>query len=269
VKVQELDLNKIKIQNNVRSINEEDLQELMGSIKREGLINPITVSKVNGHCVIVAGHRRFFAVKKLGWATITCNVLKKMTALDTGVMQLNENVQRGNMSSYQLGAAIMKLMDSDKLTVGEISERLSLNIARVKGAIDVARRLPPEARSSIKVSMPNMKIKKGEISQTVASRILRMRQDGTIRTAGVKELLKFCQDSDSIGLRRIDSIRAKISNGSSVTHAIKSESETHYYTIGVQLKNSDMKKLKKKYTQRKMKDMVASALTHKFKVKFA
>ena len=44
-------------------IDKDSVMELAENIKQIGLINPITVKKKNGKFEIVAGHRRFLALK--------------------------------------------------------------------------------------------------------------------------------------------------------------------------------------------------------------
>ena len=56
------------------TMDEGKLSELIESIRAHGLINPIAVKLSGERFEVLAGHRRFIAVKALGWASVTCMV---------------------------------------------------------------------------------------------------------------------------------------------------------------------------------------------------
>lgn len=102
--IKEIALTKIVRGSNVRNEKETDLQELADSINKIGLIHPIKVQPVGkGKFEIIAGHRRFEAVKMLGEPFITCDVVEESLNFKEKLsMQVQENVQRKNMSAYEL-----------------------------------------------------------------------------------------------------------------------------------------------------------------------
>lgn len=69
------------------------LKELADSIKENGLINPISVRRVGDHYEIIAGERRYRAVKSLGQKDIQCFVYVAETSdLETELLSLAPNV---------------------------------------------------------------------------------------------------------------------------------------------------------------------------------
>jgi len=64
--IQELNLNKISHPPNQLRLKLDNLDELALSIKEHGLLQPIIVRPVERKYEVVAGNRRFQAVKKLG-----------------------------------------------------------------------------------------------------------------------------------------------------------------------------------------------------------
>ena len=59
--------------NSIRSYVKDDRTELIISMKKEGLINPIVVEPSNkGKFKLIHGYRRLLAAKALGWKTINC-----------------------------------------------------------------------------------------------------------------------------------------------------------------------------------------------------
>ncbi len=107
-------------------INEEDINELALSIDQHGLINPITIQEdQEGRLIIIAGHRRFLAVKKLGRKTIHTRVLKNTTKTEVTVIAAIENLQRSDMNIIEEADLINGLHFDGKLSCGEISDLLS------------------------------------------------------------------------------------------------------------------------------------------------
>lgn len=98
-----LEVSKIIPVKNIRNEHDNEISELADSINRQGLINPITVMPVSGGKYrIIAGHRRFEAVKRLGFSHIECQVLDSLSEKDIVLTQIAENVQRKNMSAQEL-----------------------------------------------------------------------------------------------------------------------------------------------------------------------
>lgn len=76
--IKEIALSKIVRGSNVRNEKETDLQELANSINKVGLIHPIKVQPAGkGKFEIIAGHRRYEAMKILGEPFITCDVIEE------------------------------------------------------------------------------------------------------------------------------------------------------------------------------------------------
>ncbi len=98
-------VNSIKVKKRVRS-GTGDIQALMESIKRYGLINPITVNEKNE---LIAGERRLRAAIHLGWATIPAVVISGLDPVVELEMEIEENVQRAEFSEEDLVRAYMKL----------------------------------------------------------------------------------------------------------------------------------------------------------------
>ena len=100
-----LDMSLIVNGKNIRNEKDSEITELAASILKQGLINPILVKKrqKDGKYVVIAGHRRYEAVKYLGLPHIECNIVDDdLDEKDILVAQVAENVQRKNMSAWEL-----------------------------------------------------------------------------------------------------------------------------------------------------------------------
>ena len=82
------------------SQQQESIDELSGSIKKHGLLQPIIVRPINRGFEIVAGHRRFQACKILRWKTIPAMV-KDVSDKDAFEIQLVENIQRKTLDPIE------------------------------------------------------------------------------------------------------------------------------------------------------------------------
>ena len=100
-----IEMAKIKSGKNIRNERDTDIQELADSIEANGLINPIMVKAIGGGLYeVVAGHRRYEAVKRLGLPHIECNITDETSERDLMLAQIAENVQRKDMSALELVA---------------------------------------------------------------------------------------------------------------------------------------------------------------------
>lgn len=99
-----IELEKITNGKNIRNERDEEINELAKSIEENGLINPIFVKRIpGGKYEVIAGHRRFEAVKRLRLPYIECNVADdEKSEKDVLLMQIAENVQRKDMSAQEL-----------------------------------------------------------------------------------------------------------------------------------------------------------------------
>lgn len=85
--------------------DQEKIAELAEAIKANGLIAPIAVRKVEGRYQIIAGERRLRAVKQLGYSTIQAIIFDADDEA-TALMALSENIDREELSDYEVGQAI-------------------------------------------------------------------------------------------------------------------------------------------------------------------
>ena len=91
-----------------RTTFDDSIQSLADSIKTEGLLQPIVVTKEGTKYRIVAGERRYRAATLLGLGEIECRILRK-NAKDTYRLAVIENLQRENLDAIDEAKAFRKL----------------------------------------------------------------------------------------------------------------------------------------------------------------
>ena len=124
------------------------IRELVLSIKKYGLIQPITVRPMNSGFEVVAGHRRLRACKLLRWKRIPCTIrsLSDKTAFE---IQLVENIQRESLEPIEEAESFKKyVLDYGWGGVSHLAEVISKSEQYVSGRIQMLR-LPEEILNEI------------------------------------------------------------------------------------------------------------------------
>jgi len=122
----ELDINFIEINpfQPRTNFNEDTLQELAKSIKEVGVIQPITVRKLEfNKYQLISGERRLRASKLLGLATIPAYI-RLANDNESLVMALVENIQRHDLDPIEVAISYQRLIEEVNLTQEEMSERV-------------------------------------------------------------------------------------------------------------------------------------------------
>jgi len=106
------------------SINPDGLRELANSIADIGLINPITVEKINDHYVLRAGHRRLEAHKLLGRTTIDCSIRAPDEMGNGETVTWAENLDREDLSPMEEAHTLGRAHHVHGLTIDTIARRV-------------------------------------------------------------------------------------------------------------------------------------------------
>ncbi|KPM31675.1 Chromosome (plasmid) partitioning protein ParB [Croceitalea dokdonensis DOKDO 023] len=104
--------------------NDEALKELASSIRELGIIQPITVRKLDFNTFqLVSGERRYRASKLIGLKTIPAyiRIANDQESLE---MALVENIQRQDLDPIEIALSYQRLIDDIQLTQEKMSERV-------------------------------------------------------------------------------------------------------------------------------------------------
>lgn len=113
---------------------DEKIAELSQTIKTHGMIQPIVVREREGKYEIIAGERRWRAVKKLGWERIPA-IVKEFNDSQTASIALIENLQREELTAIEEAMAYSQLLELHNLTQESLAQRLG------KGQSTIANKL--------------------------------------------------------------------------------------------------------------------------------
>ena len=106
------------------NFNEETLQELDSSIKELGVIQPITVRKLEfNKYQLISGERRLRASKIAGLSVIPAYI-RIANDNDSLVMALVENIQRHDLDPIEIALSYQRLIDEVQLTQEQMSDKV-------------------------------------------------------------------------------------------------------------------------------------------------
>lgn len=200
--INEIDVNQIKANPNQprREFDPNSLQELADSIAEIGVIQPITVRKMENETYqIIAGERRWRASIKAGLTSIPAYV---RTADDENMMEmaLIENIQREDLNSLEIALAYQHLLEEYSLTQERLSERIGKSRTTITNYLRLLK-LPAQ----IQVALQNKTIDMGH------ARALLSLDNATLQIKLFQEIL-----SEGLSVRKVEEMVRALTEGESV-----------------------------------------------------
>ncbi len=126
----------------------DGLEKLKQSIQENGVIQPITVRKVNGEFELIAGERRLRAVQELGFQEIPAFIMDVVSEDQMLEMALVENIQREDLNPIELAKAYQRLQKEYGLTQEAIAQKVGKDRASVANFIRLLK-LPDIIQESL------------------------------------------------------------------------------------------------------------------------
>lgn len=131
-----------------REFDEDKLQELVESIREHGVLQPIVVRKSAGlGYEIIAGERRFRAVRRLGMPTIP-GVVRDISDRQAMEIALIENLQREDLNPIEIAEAYAKFMELFGLTQEQLAARVGQSRSHVANLLRLLS-LPEDIRVDV------------------------------------------------------------------------------------------------------------------------
>ncbi|RWY55605.1 ParB/RepB/Spo0J family partition protein [Mucilaginibacter gilvus] len=160
VKISEVEVNPFQPRT---EFDDQALADLSASIKLQGLIQPITVRRINSHSFqLISGERRLRASKLAGLTQIPAYI---RSANDQQMLEmaLIENIQREDLNAIEVALSFQRMIDELKLKQEELGDRVSKNRSTVTNYLRLLK-LPP----TIQVSLRDAEISMGHAKALLA-----------------------------------------------------------------------------------------------------
>ena len=125
--------------------DDEDMENLIESIKERGVITPATVRKLpNGRYEMISGHRRKRACEKLGMETLRCEVVD-MNKEEATILMVESNFQRSEILPSEKAFAYKMRLEAMKRLPGrpnkENSAPVGSNLIGVRSNDELAEKV--------------------------------------------------------------------------------------------------------------------------------
>jgi ParB family transcriptional regulator, chromosome partitioning protein len=126
-------------ENDRKTFDKAELQELADSIKQHGILQPILVGLRSGsqfelRFLIVAGERRWRAAKMAGLKEVPAQITDR-DGLQVSLARLDENLKRVDLSPIEKAQALKRLMDAHGLTQKEVGEAVGVQQGQVSNML--------------------------------------------------------------------------------------------------------------------------------------
>ena len=141
-----------------RRFEDDSIIRLADSIRRYGILQPLTVRRIEGEGTknalfeIIAGERRFRAAKLLGLSYVPCIIIK-VDDRRSAELALIENIQRENLNLFEQASAIASLIDMYDLTQDEAAKQLSMSQSFVANKLRILRLTLPEREKILRYGL--------------------------------------------------------------------------------------------------------------------
>ena len=176
------------------TFNEEELQELADSIAQYGVIQPITVRKLQtGYYQIIAGERRWRAARIAGLTEIPVRVLEADDKL-TAELALVENLQRSDLNPIEEAKGYQSLMRDYGLT----QEETARSVGRSRPTVTNAMRLLNLSPAVLRL------VEDGKLSAGHARALLPLEKDD-IQLQAAEEVIR-----SGLSVRKTEALAARL-----------------------------------------------------------
>lgn len=130
-----------------REISGPEFDELVSSVRRHGILQPVIVRpKADGY-ELVAGERRWRAAKDAGLVTIPA-VVKNVDDREMLELALIENLRREDLNPIERAAAYRRLSDEFQMTQDQVAEAVGSSRPAVANTLRLLE-LPAEVQTAI------------------------------------------------------------------------------------------------------------------------
>ncbi|WP_290660653.1 ParB/RepB/Spo0J family partition protein [Ignavibacterium sp.] len=176
------------------------LEELKKSILINGLIQPITVRRIQGNRYqLISGERRLRAFKDIGYKEIPAYIIKVDSDEVLLALALIENIQREHLNPIEVAKAYKRLIDECHLTQEEIADKVGKDRTTIANTIRLLK-LPDRIQEALI---------REEISMGHARALISL-PDEQLQLFALEKILK-----DGLSVRKVEQLAKVISQKSS------------------------------------------------------
>lgn len=191
-----------------QEFDQAELDKLMDSIKRQGVLQPLAVENIPGSkdYLILDGERRYRASTKLGLKVLPVKVYAAMDEKARLMTRWAIQEQQVSWSSFDKARAILAIKDSMQLAETDVANMLGLTVATIQGYIYLMRISKRSQGRLAKLKLPFNQIRAlGRVlvsvqedgdANAVEDAIVKRMEDGHIKNATDVQRFKYALVAD-------------------------------------------------------------------------
>ncbi|WP_342536622.1 nucleoid occlusion protein [Sporosarcina sp. FSL K6-3508] len=173
--------------------NDEKIEELARTIHTHGVIQPIVIRKMDEEQYeIIAGERRYRAMRKLGWSEVPA-IVRNLNDKETASIALIENLQREELTAIEEAYAYESLLKLHELTQEALAQRLGKGQSTIANKMRLLK-LPEEIQDAILKQEISERHARALLPLKEAALQLEVMEEVKINHYNVKQLEKRIQE---------------------------------------------------------------------------
>jgi len=130
-----------------KNFNSQEQKQLVDSIKKSGIIQPIVVRKQDKGYEIIAGERRWRAAQAAGLKDVPI-VIRVASDMEAAEISLIENIQREELNPLEEANAYVTLLENFRLSQEEIAVRVGKDRSTIANSVRLLK-LPAKAKTAL------------------------------------------------------------------------------------------------------------------------
>jgi ParB family transcriptional regulator, chromosome partitioning protein len=130
-----------------KNFNDKDQKQLVDSVKKSGIIQPIVVRKTDSGYEIIAGERRWRAAQAAGLHEVPV-IIREAEDVDVAELSLIENIQREELNVLEEASAYQTLMEKFGFSHEEISSRVGKDRSTIANTLRLLK-LPRDIKNAL------------------------------------------------------------------------------------------------------------------------
>ncbi len=175
--------------------DQESLIELTHSIQEKGIIQPITVRRLENKYQLISGERRLRAAQNARLRQIPAYIISVKTDEEMLELALIENIQREYLNPMEIAIAYQRLMDECKLSQEEIAKRVGQDRSTVTNFIRLLK-LPQKIQEGLrkeKISMGHARALIAVPNERMQIRLYERTIDNGLSVRKVEDIVRASQ----------------------------------------------------------------------------
>ena len=207
----------------------ETLAELTKSIVEKGVIQPITVRRVESGYQLVTGERRLRAAQNAGLTQIPTYIIAVDSDEEMLELALIENIQRDTLNPIEISHAYKRLVDECHLTQEEVADKVGKDRTTVANFIRLLK-LPAEIQVGLRKNLISMGHARALINVPLESMQLRLYHkivDSGLSVRKIEQLAKSSGKPSETHTRK--------TGGREVSTSVQSVEEKLRQTLGTKV----------------------------------